>query len=520
MKHIDTSTYNFQEIIRNDFLYVDKTDYLWELVFPKKGEFFLSRPRRFGKSLLVSTLKAFFQGRRELFKGLAIERKEDEWKPYPVIHLDFADAGVETVEELETELASLLNDAAAENDIPLRGTDVIIQFKNLIRDLAKRNNCQVVVLVDEYDKPILANMANPQASGILKKLKRFYGVIKTYEGFIRFAFITGVSKFAHVSLFSELNNLTDITLNTEYAGMLGFSETEIRKYFADRIPVAAKANNLSDEALMKALLLWYDGYRFSKAPTHVCNPVSVSKFFVQNYTFSNYWGNTGMPSFLLELARKTRFNFEKAITEPVTDLVFGAYELDRLDTMGLLWQTGYLTIKEVLPGPRLSTLYRLGFPDYEVEESFNMQLLAYYSGFGDSEMSSVITKLLSCMRENSIDDFMKNLQAYFASIPYDIRGGDERYYQTIFFVTFLLLGTNIDAESRTNAGRIDAYIRTDKAVYIFEFKLNKTARKAIAQITDRHYYEKFQGGSLPIVLIGANFNSAKGQISGWTAKTL
>ncbi|MBP5674513.1 MAG: AAA family ATPase, partial [Victivallales bacterium] len=368
----------------------------------------------------------------------------------------------------------------------------------------------------EYDKPILGNIDNPNMPTILKQLKGFYNVIKTYEGLIRFAFITGVSKFAHVSLFSDLNNLTDVTLNPEYAGMLGFSEAEIRENFADRIPLAAAANGCPEEELMGRLLKWYDGYRFSDDETHVCNPVSVSTFFSNDYKFSNYWGKTGMPSFLLELAKNVRFNFEKAVSIPVSDLVFGAYELDNLDPMGLLWQTGYLTIKEILPGPLGSSMYRLGFPDYEVEQSFNTQLLAYYSGRKDGETAGLVFQLMTLIRENRIEDFMKVLQSYFASIPYDIRGGDEHYYQTIFFITFLLLGGEVEAEARTSDGRIDAVVSTRDHVFIFEFKLDKPSPTALTQIEDKEYYLKYQSSGKAITLVGASFDQGRGILVDWT----
>ena len=520
MKYIDTSTFDFPEIIENDFLYVDKTAYIWNLVHPKKGEFFLSRPRRFGKSLLVSTLKAIFQGRRELFNGLAIEKMDYDWKTYPVIHLDFADSGVDNLKELDEQIASMLEDAADENHVKLRGMDVVVQFRNLISDLAGRKRSHVVVLVDEYDKPILSNVDNPKVPAILKKLKRFYSVIKKKEGAIRFAFITGVSKFAHVSIFSDLNNLTDITLKTDFAEMLGFTEVEIREFFADRIPMAAKANNCTEEELMKTLLKWYDGYRFSKEETHVCYPVSLSSFFTNNYEFSNYWDSTGMPSFLLNLARKQEYDYERALTRFYSESIFSAYELDRLDITGLLWQTGYLTIKEVRSDDD-GTQYRLDFPDKEVQATFTEKVIEFLAGVarGD-DASSFARELRAAIRHDDLGGFMKLFQSFLACVSYDMRLPYEKYYQTIFFVVFKLLGASIEAESRTNEGRIDAYIRTAKAVYIFEFKLNKTSRKAVGQIIDRHYYEKFQGRGVPIRMVGVNFNSKKGRIDTWEEITL
>ncbi len=521
MKDIKTSTFDFPKIIGNDFLYVDKTEYVWNLVKGKKDEFFLSRPRRFGKSLLVSTLKAVFSGRRELFKGLAIDKKDYDWKAYPVIHLDFGNCDADTPENLEVYLNHLLDMAADELKIELKPEKASIRFENLIMAANASMAGGVVVLIDEYDKPILGNITNKQHNKtILSVLKGFYANIKKKEALIRFAFITGVSKFAHVSLFSDLNNLTDITLDVDYAGMLGFTEAEIREYFADRIPLAATANGMQEEDLIAQLLKWYDGYRFSKAETHVCNPVSISKFFDRNYDFANYWGKTGMPGFLMELAKSTRFNFEKAISMPVSDLVFGSYELDNPDTMGLLWQTGYLTIKEVLPGPWGSSMYRLGFPDFEVEQSFNTQLLAYYSGYRDSEMSGVVFQLSNLIQENRVDDFMKALQSYFASIPYDIRGGDEHYYQTIFFITFLLLGTCIEAESRTSDGRIDAVAATRNHVFIFEFKLDKPAPTALEQIESKEYYLKYQASGKVITIVGASFDQKNGRLKDWCLESV
>ena len=515
MKTIRTSTFDFSEIIANDFLYIDKTAYLWKLIHGGKDEYFLSRPRRFGKSLLVSTLKAIFQGRRELFHGLAIERMDYNWREYPILHLDFSNIALGEPQNLRDFLAAALMKWADMYQIELRGVGLSLQFENLIEDIASAKDTQVVVLIDEYDKPMLGNILNSKREEFLGILKSFYSCIKKCEGRIRFAFITGVSKFAHVSLFSDLNNLTDLTLQADYAGMLGFTADEIRANFADRIPLAAQANGLTEEALLERLLLWYDGYRFSCGETHVCNPVSIAKFFSEGFRFANYWAITGMPTFLLELAKNTRFNFEQALTQPVSELAFGAYELDNLDPMGLLWQTGYLTIKEVIPGPLGGSMYRLGFPDYEVEQSFNTQLLAHYSGFKESAMSGVVFQLLTQIHQNRIEEFMKTLQSYFAAIPYDIRGGDERYYQTIFFITFLLLNGAVEAEARTSDGRIDAVVATAERVFIFEFKLDQPDPMALEQIEDKQYYLKYRLSGKPITLVGASFDQTKGRLAEW-----
>ncbi len=518
---LTTSVYTFEDLINGNFLYVDKTEYIWQLIQPAKGMYFLSRPRRFGKSLLLSTLKAIFEGKKELFKGLALYGKPYDWKKHPIIHLSFGDYTPmkNTAEKVDAYLRDKVATVAESYSIKLpKGTDAATAFGKLIDALHKKG--QVVILVDEYDKPIFTNMSKENVGEILMCLKGFYSVLKDRNAMERLLFVTGVSKFCHVSLFSELNNLTDITLDADYAAMLGFTEEEVRRYFADRIVEAAKSKGVSTEELMRLLLIWYDGYRFSKADIHVCNPVSISSFFSKKYEFDNYWGTTGATTVLFELARTTRFDFEQALTVPISSQAFGAYEVDNIDPLGLLWQTGYLTIKAVLPGPLNSSLFRLGFPDHQVEDAFNTQLLAYYSGYKDSAMSSVVFKLTDAMRRDDLESFMGTLESYFASIPYDIRGGDEHYYQTIFFITFLLLGSSVKAESRTNEGRIDAYIRTAKAVYIFEFKLNKSAKKAVGQIVDRHYYEKFQACGLPIRMVGVNFNSTKGRIDGWKEMAL
>ena len=518
MKKLTTSIYDFEKLRLGNYLYVDKTEYIWRLLANPGESYFLSRPRRFGKSLLVSTLKAFFLGKKELFKGLALYDKPCDWKVHPVIHLDMNGRDFRTVEKMEASFRSMLREQADINKLALNETEPDGMFHELIRKLHDTSG-DVVLLLDEYDKPILNNIAKEDSYNFLESLKIFYSVIKEKSSMLRLAFITGVSKFSHVSLFSELNNLTDITLSQDYAGMLGFTEAEIRRCFADRIPLAAEANGMEQEALLQRLLDWYDGYRFSEAETHVCNPVSLSSFFTNHFRFANFWDSTGTPSFLLVQMRSREYDLEAALNCFYSDGIFAAYELDRLDITGLLWQTGYLTIKELRKDEN-GMRYRLDFPDREVAETFTMRLLDYYGNMEKGVGKPIVDSFAQAIRKDDLAGFMTLFQSFLAGISSDIHLPYEKYYQTIFFVVFRLLGMRIEAESRTSHGRIDAYIRTAKTVYIFEFKLDRTADEAIGQILDRRYYEKFQGGQLPIRLIGVNFDSSKGRIDGWEEGTL
>ena len=423
-----------------------------------------------------------------------------------------------TVENMQTSFKQILKEQAKHNGVTLQETTPDAMFHELILKLHE-NSGDVVILLDEYDKPILGNISKGNCSDFLDALNVFYSVIKEKSSMLRLAFVTGVSKFCHVSLFSELNNLTDITLNQDYAEMLGFTEAEVRKYYAGRMPAAAKANGIGEGELMKHLMEWYDGYRFSRADTHVCNPVSITKFFANAYGFSNCWDETGTPSFLLELMGRQSYDHEAALKEWYGEGVFSAYELNRLDITGLLWQTGYLTIKDVRQG--ISGMrYRLDFPDREVKETFMNRLLEFYAGVAKGVSGSIVEAFYDAIWADDLDGFMKAFQSFLASVRYDLHIPNEKYYQTIFFIVFELLGIFIEAESCTNQGRIDAYIRTAKTVYIFEFKLDRSTGQAISQILDRHYYEKFQGGKLPIRLIGVNFDSGKGRIDGWEEATL
>jgi len=520
MKDLSTGISVFEDMIKGNFLYVDKTEYVWRLIRPAKEFYFLSRPRRFGKSLLLTTLKAVFEGKKELFRGLAIHDKPYDWQKYPVIHLSMADYGVvsDALQELPDYLMSKVKGIAKKHKIKLTSATPGLCLGELIDRLSARR--QVVVLIDEYDKPILGNLSDANAVGILQCLKGFYSVLKDRNEAERLIFLTGVSKFSHVSLFSDLNNLTDITLNPDYAEMLGFSERDIRENFADRLPAAAKANGMSEEELMRRLLVWYDGYRFSEADTHVCNPVSLTSFFYNGYRFSNYWDSTGTPSFLLKLMGDKAYCPETALDDWYDESIFAAYELGKLDITGLLWQTGYLTIKDVRRDDD-ELQYRLDFPDREVQETFNRRLIELYAGEkGDSEALSLVRQFRTAIRNDDLEGFLTLFQSFLACISYQIQIHEEKYCQSIFFVVFKLLGASIEAESCTNQGRIDAYVRTKTTVYIFEFKLDKSEGEAIDQIIDRRYFEKFQSSGLPIRMIGVNFDSAQGRIDGWRELTV
>ena len=289
MKDLTSSVYTFEDLIQGNFLYVDKTEYIWQLIRPAKAMYFLSRPRRFGKSLTLSTLKAVFEGKKELFKGLAIYEKTYDWKPYPIIHLDMANCQAKTPQSLNDFIFDSLADLAEKHNVQLRGSSNSKRFEFLINDISDKNGNPVVILLDDYDKPILNTLITSEASGCRDVLKGFYSSIKKCEGKLRFAFVTGVSKFCHVSLFSDLNNLTDITMAYDYAAMLGYTQEELETYFADRIDLASKQLNMSKDALFPKIKMWYDGYRFHEDAPSVYNPVSLAEFFTKRFEFKNYW---------------------------------------------------------------------------------------------------------------------------------------------------------------------------------------------------------------------------------------
>ncbi len=510
MKDITSSVYNFEDLIQGNFLYVDKTEYIWQLIRPAKESYFLSRPRRFGKSLTLSTLKAVFEGKKELFKGLAIYDKPYDWKKYPVIHLDFANCNIRTADELVGYLMGQLGNIADSFGLQLRGSLLSVCFENLINDISAQGN--VVIFVDEYDKPILNNITRTEAGDILSVLKGFYSNIKKAESKLRFAFITGVSKFSHVSLFSDLNNLTDITMDRCYATMLGYTQAELELYFGERIADLSGGQDV--ETFKAEIKEWYNGYRFHRGAKTVYNPVSLAKFFESGGEFNNYWFATGTPSFLMELTKKTDFDFRSAVGgNSVPEVAFNAFEIDNIDPLTLLLQTGYVTIKDT--EQRFGqTWYFLDFPNREVTTAFSAYILNSYAGKSQTDGVRFVAEFATSLLDGDLKKLRKAMEVFFAGIPYDVHKKQESTFQGIFFSIFRLLGVYVEAESATNDGRIDAVVQTPNGIYIFEFKLDNDPT-ALEQIKEKEYYKKYLLDDRDIYIVGVNFDSVKGNLIGW-----
>ena len=514
MKNLTSSVYSFEKLRNEGYLYVDKTEFIWNLINPAGESYFLSRPRRFGKSLTLSTLKAVFEGKRELFKGLAIYDKPYDWKPYPIIHLSFADYSAvnDTVEKLNRYLLDKVMTIAEQFSIVLpKDIDSSSAFGKLIDKIYEKS--QVVILVDEYDKPILENITNPNVAKILKCLKGFYSVLKDRNTQERLLFVTGVSKFCHVSLFSDLNNLTDITMDARYATMLGYTQQEFEVNFSEQIETVEKKLNLSHADLLAEIKNWYDGFRFHANSESVYNPVSLARFFESGGEFNNYWFSTGTPSFLMEMVKKTRFNFDDVLSKPVSSMAFNAFEIDKIDPLTLLLQTGYLTIKSMVKKYNMPW-YWLDFPNREVSFSFNTTLVNAYTRKSDNLVVNFSEQLTEAMETGNVKQLRKVMEVFFAGISYDVHHKNESNFQNIFFALFRLLGYYIKAESRTNDGRIDAVAETDKYVFIFEFKLDNDDT-ALPQIKEKEYYKQYELSGKKIFLNGVTFSTDKGQIIDW-----
>ena len=516
MKKLNASVSSFEKLITNNNLYIDKTGFIWNLI-QNEETYFMARPRRFGKSLAVSTLEAIFEGKRELFKGLAIYNKDYDWPSYPVIHLDFANFKSSKQEKIEAFLNDKLTMVAEKFKLELKGSSSATRFENLINDVFEKHG-KVVILVDEYDKPILESLGKPHLKDVLETLKAFYTCIKSADKNERFVLITGVSKFSHVSLFSGMNNPTDLTMRSEYATMFGYTQKEFESYFAEYIDVASQKLNMSRDEFLQAMKKMYDGYRFSKNAETVYNPVSVARFFdSQEPEFLNFWFETGTPTFVLDYCKKTKFDFEKLLTEAVPQLSLSAYEIDNINPLPLLLQTGYLTIKDSFTRNR-RTYYHMHFPNDEVAWAFEVYLLNAYTGTPTQDISALASDLADNIATGNADGIMELIKNFFAKIPYNIQLEDEKYYQSLFYAIFVLLNVDIAAEACTNKGRIDATAAAGDWRFIFEFKLNKTAENALDQIEEKEYYQKYSRDGRRIMIVGANFDFKERQLTDWIAK--
>ena len=509
MKPITTSIFTFADLIDGGYVYVDKTARLYDLVRPYKGVFFLSRPRRFGKSLTISTLEAIFQGRRELFRGLAIDAGDYDWKPYPVIRIDLGDKQARTPDQLTTALAYAVGQNAERHSIRLRQTACNLMFNELVTTLGRDE--KVVILIDEYDKPILGNIENPAVGEILRVLKAFYSVVKTCDAQIRFALLTGVSKFSRVSVFSDLNNLVDLTMDARYADMLGYTQDELERNFAPHIGHVAAQRGCTTDDVLAQMRQWYNGYRFSKAQTCVYNPVSVGRF-LDTGELSNHWFETGTPSFLIELLKNRSYDIRNLSRLRLDDLGFSVYEVSNVTPEPLLFQTGYLTIKDYDPEYEL---YTLGYPNREVENAFLRYLIDGFTATRKELAASHLADLRRALNEGDLDGLFRHLRVFFADIPYDIQLRNEKYYQTIFYLVFRIVGLDVDCEVRTEAGRIDAVVKTAARIYVFEFKLHGTAEEALQQIYQRRYYEKYAADAREVLLVGAAFDPETRNLERW-----
>ncbi len=491
MKPITTSQFSFENIIKDGKLYVDKTDLLYNLASENHGQFFISRPRRFGKSLMLSTLKCIFEGRKELFEGLKITKADYDWKVYPVLHIDMASARAETIEGISVGLNGIALDLARQLDITIKEEiSPALTFENLWKEI-KNRNLQVVVLVDEYDIPLQGFLNDSDKLVMIRQIMHdFYLRLKSYSGNIRFLMLTGVSKFTKLSIFSGLNNLTDLTMSKDYAGLLGYTHDELKEFFAEHIHAFADEEGVTPGAIFDKLLEWYDNYRFSpKSDIKVLNPVSVGNALSER-AFSGYWNATGAPTLIMEALKRA----DKWPTD-LDKVEVLEFDLDVCDALTLpatplLYQSGYLTIKDT-DGDFLT----LGIPNKEVRNAVVRGHIA--SLINQNEASAFNARSFKAMRAlqaGKLDDAIAIFRSTVAGLPYEWLIKDEGSVKIAFLDFFHAMdgahvtAERVDTERETANGRIDAIVETKDSVYIFEFKYNKSAQEAFDQIIEKGYH--------------------------------
>jgi hypothetical protein len=501
MNKLPIGIQSFRKLIEQGFLYVDKTNKIPTLI-EKTNYAFLSRPRRFGKSLLISTLEEFFLGERELFKGLAIYNYP-KWQKHPVIRLDFSDMELSTLANFSESLMDRFAEIAKDEELDIQSNIPSNYFSHLIKELYKKYNKGVVILVDEYDKPLTDHLYETEkAESIRDFLQSVFTRIKASDKYIRFVFITGVSKFSKVSLFSGLNQLSDISMNKEFNSFLGYTQTELEVYFGERIAVLAEEFGISKNDLLKKIKYWYNGYSWD-GEERLYNPFSILNF-LKNGRFENYWFSTGTPSQLIKFIEKNKP--ELSIFRNVTANYY-TFEVDNLSNISaknFLFQTGYLTIKEkkIIKGEEE---FLLDFPNYEVQSSYYDYLFGNATSRSVDDVKTKAKVLKDALNNGNFAEYEDSLRFLFAQIPSNLYIEEERFYHSLFIMIMYLSGIEVQAEISTNIGRIDGVIEFTDKIYILEFKFNLPPEDGLKQILTKKYYEKYLTKGKKIYLVGVGF---------------
>ena len=513
LKRLPVGIQTFEKLIKEDCLYVDKTEYVWNMTH-LSNYIFLSRPRRFGKSLLVSTLQAYFEGKKELFKGLAIEPLEKEWVEYPVLRFDMSQGKHMEKDQLERYLGNRLAEYEGQYGIVHPATDNNDRFTALIQAAYRQTGKQVVILIDEYDAPLLDVVHEEKTLPVLRNVMRnFYSPLKASDPYLRFVFLTGITKFSQLSIFSELNNLTNISMDPQFAGICGITKEEVLTQTQDYIKALGDANEWTYEETVERLRRQYDGYHFTWPSPDLFNPFSLLQAFNLR-RIDSYWFASGTPTYLIEMMRRfdtlpSDINRMEAMSSE-----FDAPTEGMQSIIPLLYQSGYVTIKGY---DREAELYTLDIPNKEVRIGLMRSLLPLYAPKVSGRGMTMAAKMSLALRNDDIDGALELLQAYLLTVPYCDNANSEGHYQQMLYIIFSFLGhfNGLDVEVHTPTGRVDMVMRTQKALYLFELKLNKNAQTAMNQIDLKDYASKFSLTGLPVVKVGINFDSERRTISDW-----
>ena len=516
-RHLPIGIQDFVKIREGGYNYVDKSAQIHRLINSSGSAFFLSRPRRFGKSLLCSTLEAIFEGKRKLFTNLAIHSLDWEWKKYPVILIDLNPGNYSNgVNELYVNLNRDLELCAKKYDVPFSGETVSDRFVRLIYTLHERCNERVVVIIDEYDKPLINTIENSDLHvSVRNELKGFYGVLKSSDKYLKFVFLTGVTKFSQVSVFSDLNHLIDLTLDVRYADICGITQEELESNFESEINKILEDTGKNRAGYMERLRSFYNGYRFSKKTLSVYNPFGLLNHFDKGGDFFPYWYQTGTPAFLVKLVVSQKINIINLNNLRVGYNDFAKYDIEKIRAVPLLYQCGYLTIADY--NEELNH-FILDYPNEEVRSCFAKSLLEQYTQVSAGISDNLYSQLLFALFTGDIACAIDNLQIFFSSIPYDIIKETENYYQTAVHLIFTMIGLDCRSEVRISSGRIDTLVETKNYVYCFEFKLNKTVEEALKQIDKRNYLLPWKNSGKKLFKVGVNFDHEKRNIGEWQAE--